>query len=98
MTDFEKAGVSKADWRASTASCVELRVAKVIDETHDSRSLVFEIPADLIERFRYRSGQFLSFKIPYEGHVLTRSYSLASSPDTDREHKVTIKRVDDGRI
>ena len=98
MTDFEKAGVSEADWRAATASCVELRVAKVIDETHDSRSLVFEIPAQLIERFRYRAGQFLSFKIPYEGHVLTRSYSLASSPDTDREHKVTIKRVDDGRI
>ena len=98
MTDFEKAGISEADWRAATASCVELRVAKVIDETHDSRSLVFEIPADLIERFHYRAGQFLSFKIPYEGHVLTRSYSLASSPDTDREHKVTIKRVDDGRI
>ena len=98
MTDFEKAGVSEADWRTATASCVELRVAKVIDETHDSRSLVFEIPTQLIERFRYRAGQFLSFKIPYEGHVLTRSYSLASSPDTDREHKVTIKRVDDGRI
>ncbi len=98
MTDFEKAGVSEADWRAATESCVELRVAKVIDETHDSRSLVFEIPAPLSERFRYRAGQFLSFKIPYEGHVLTRSYSLASSPDTDREHKVTIKRVDEGRI
>ena len=98
MTDFEKAGVSETDWRAATASCVELRVAKVIDETHDSRSLVFEIPTPLIERFRYRPGQFLSFKIPYEGHVLTRSYSLASSPDDDREHKVTIKRVDDGRI
>jgi 3-ketosteroid 9alpha-monooxygenase subunit B len=98
MTNFEKAGVTEADWRAATASCVELRVAKVIDETHDSRSLVFEIPADLLGRFRYRSGQFLSFKIPYEAHVLTRSYSLASSPDTDREHKVTIKRVEDGRV
>ena len=98
MTEFEKAGISETDWRAATASCVELRVAKVIDETHDSHSLVFDIPAELIERFRYRAGQFLSFKIPYEGHVLTRSYSLASSPDTDREHKVTIKRVDDGRI
>jgi 3-ketosteroid 9alpha-monooxygenase subunit B len=98
MTDFEQAGVSEADWRAATASCFALRVAKVIDETHDSRSLVFEIPAELVERFRYRSGQFLSFKIPHAGQVLTRSYSLASSPDTDREHKVTIKRVKDGRI
>ena len=98
MTDFEKAGISEADWRAVTASCVELCIAKVIDETHDSRSLVFEIPAELAERFHYRAGQFLSFKIPYANHVLTRSYSLASSPDTDREHKVTIKRVEGGRI
>ena len=98
MTDYEKAGISDEDWRAATASCVELCVANVIDETHDSRSLVFEIPAELAERFRYRPGQFLSFKIPYAGHVLTRSYSLASSPDSDREHKVTIKRVEDGRI
>ncbi len=98
MTDFKKAGVSEADWRAATTTCVELRVAKVIDETHDSRSLVFEIPVELAERFHYRAGQFLSFKIPYAAHVLTRSYSLASSPDVDREHKVTIKRVEDGRI
>ena len=59
---------------------------------------MFEIPAELVERFRYRSGQFLSFKIPYAGRVLTRSYSLASSPDTDRDHKVAIKRVEGGRI
>jgi 3-ketosteroid 9alpha-monooxygenase subunit B len=98
MTDFDKAGVSEADWRDATASCVELRVAKVIDETCDSRSLVLEIPPELVERFRYRPGQFLSFKIPHAGHVLTRSYSLASSPDTDREHRVTIKRVEDGRV
>jgi 3-ketosteroid 9alpha-monooxygenase subunit B len=98
MTDFEKAGVSEADWRAATASCVELQVAKLIDETCDSRSLVLEIPPELVERFRYRPGQFLSFKIPYAGHVLTRSYSLASSPDTDHEHRVTIKRVEDGRV
>jgi 3-ketosteroid 9alpha-monooxygenase subunit B len=98
MTDFENAGVSEADWRSAIASCVELRVARVIDETYDARSLVLEIPPELVERFRYRPGQFLSFKIPYAGNVLTRSYSLASSPDTDREHKVTIKRVEDGRI
>lgn len=98
MTDFEQAGVSAADWRDATASCVELCVKRVIDETRDARSIVFEIPAELAERFRYRAGQFLSFKIPYAGQVLTRSYSLSSSPDADREHKITVKRVGDGRI
>jgi len=98
MTDFERAGVSAADWRDATASCSELRVERVIDETSDARSIVFEIPAELAERFRYRAGQFLSFKIPYAGQVLTRCYSLSSSPDVDGEHRVTIKRIGDGRI
>jgi 3-ketosteroid 9alpha-monooxygenase subunit B len=98
MTDPSTAGVSEADWQAATASCVELRVAEVIDETHDARSFVFEIPPESADAFHYEPGQFLSFKIPFEGHVLTRSYSLASSPHTDAAHKVTVKRVDEGRI
>jgi len=98
MIDPGAAGVSPADWRDATANCVELRVAKVIDETHDTRSFVFDVPAELREQFEYQPGQFLSFKIPYEGRVLTRSYSLASSPHTDTAHKVTVKRVDEGRI
>ena len=96
--DFESAGVSATDWKAATAGCFELRVRRVIDETADARSIVLEIPPPLAERFRYRSGQFLSFKIPYRGAVLTRSYSLASSPDCDAEHKFTVKRIEDGRI
>jgi 3-ketosteroid 9alpha-monooxygenase subunit B len=70
----------------------------VIDETHDARSLVLEVPPELAPRFRYRAGQFLSFKIPHAGKVLTRSYSLSSSPDCDSEHKITVKRVDEGRV
>jgi 3-ketosteroid 9alpha-monooxygenase subunit B len=98
MIDPEQAGVARTDWLSATAACVELCVSRVIDETHDARSFEFEIPDGLAGRFAYEPGQFLSFKIPFEGHVLTRSYSLASSPHTDRKHKVTVKRVDDGRI
>jgi 3-ketosteroid 9alpha-monooxygenase subunit B len=75
-----------------------LRVARVIDETSDARSIVFEIPAELSEAFRYEAGQFLTVRIPYEGKVLVRCYSLASSPDCDPEHKVTVKRIADGRV
>jgi 3-ketosteroid 9alpha-monooxygenase subunit B len=96
--DPQSAGVSPAEWAAATAGCHELRVARVIDETADARSFVLEVPPALAERFRYRPGQFLSFKVPFEGKVLTRSYSLASSPDCDAEHKVTVKRIADGRV
>lgn len=74
-----------------------LRVAEVIDETADARSLVLEIPAELTERFAYESGQFLSFRVEVAGHRLVRCYSLASAPGIDSAHKVTIKRVVDGR-
>jgi 3-ketosteroid 9alpha-monooxygenase subunit B len=98
MVDPKRAGVSEKDWEEATASCHELRVAKIVEETHDARSIVLEVPEAQRERFAYRAGQFLSFKIPYRGVVLTRSYSLCSSPECDPEHKIAVKRVDDGRI
>ena len=76
----------------------ELKVAEVIDETPDARSFVLEIPPELKERFRYRAGQFLTFRIPWGEFRITRCYSLSSSPDADEPVQVTVKRVADGRM
>ncbi|WP_044871420.1 ferredoxin--NADP reductase [Pseudomonas sp. LFM046] len=76
----------------------QLEVAEVIAETHDSRSVVLRIPAGQEERFRYKAGQFLSFRVMVGGKRLTRCYSMSSSPDCDTLPKVTIKRVDGGRV
>ncbi|WP_236715503.1 ferredoxin--NADP reductase [Pseudomonas sp. BMS12] len=81
-----------------SAGTYRLQVAAVIDETADARSLVLSVPAELRERFRYRPGQFLSFRVPHGGKLLTRCYSMASSPDCDAQPKVTIKRVNEGRV
>ena len=75
-----------------------LQIERVIDETPDARSFVLRIPSELEADFAYRAGQFLTFKVAWEGTELIRCYSLASSPDVEREHKVTVKRVDDGRV
>jgi 3-ketosteroid 9alpha-monooxygenase subunit B len=80
------------------AGTYRLQVAEVIDETADARSLVLRVPAELRERFGYKPGQFLSFRVPYAGKLLTRCYSMASSPHCDALPKVTIKRVADGRV
>ena len=98
MIDPKRAGISETEWREAIAPCHELVVKAIIEETHDARSIVLDIPTALLETFRYKAGQFLSFKVPHEGQLLVRSYSLASSPDTDTKHKVTVKRVDEGRI
>ncbi|MCX4097865.1 ferredoxin--NADP reductase [Nocardia sp. alder85J] len=74
-----------------------LRISAVIPETADACSLVFDVPEELRERFAYQSGQFLTLRIPSEltGSV-ARCYSLASSPHTDDQPKVTVKRTADG--
>ena len=76
----------------------DLQVERVIDETHDARSFVLTIPQELEATFAYRAGQFLTFGVPLGDHHLVRCYSLASCPETESEHKVTVKRIDDGRI
>ena len=74
-----------------------LRVRDVIRETHDTLSYVLDVPAELSERFRYRAGQFLTFKVPSADGELLRCYSLSSAPETDSAPKVTVKLVPGGR-
>jgi len=75
-----------------------LRVARVIDETNEARSIVLEIPDALRDLFAYEAGQFLTFRFEVEGEKLVRCYSLASCPASESEHKVTVKRIQDGRV
>jgi len=75
-----------------------LTIREVVRETHDSCSLVLDVPERLREAFRYRAGQFLTFHVTVAGKRLVRCYSLASSPDTDDSLKVTVKRVEAGRV
>src|SRR6476661_5942908 len=79
---------------------LELQVADVVVETDDARSLVFAVPDDVqipADRLRYAPGQFLTLRVPSErtGSV-ARCYSLCSSPHTDEQPKVTVKRTVDG--
>ncbi len=80
------------------ADFYELKLSGIIQETHDTRSFLFDIPEPLRARFAYEAGQFLTFEVPFQGMQLRRCYSLASAPETDAWLKVTVKRVDCGRI
>ncbi len=75
-----------------------LQIAGIVQETHDTRSYILDVPQSLQEAFRYRAGQFLTFEVPWNGMQLRRCYSLSSAPETDPWPKVTVKRVDDGRV
>ena len=82
---------------------LELQVSAVIDETADARSLVFAVPdgpedpVAVTDKLRYSPGQFLTLRVPSDrtGSV-ARCYSLSSSPATDDQLTVTVKRTADG--
>jgi 3-ketosteroid 9alpha-monooxygenase subunit B len=75
----------------------KLRIAKIVQETPDARSFVLEVPPDLADKYRYRAGQFLTFRVPHPEGAFNRCYSLSSAPETDGLHKVTVKRVEGGK-
>jgi 3-ketosteroid 9alpha-monooxygenase subunit B len=74
-----------------------LRVAEVIAETPDATSLVIPVPPELTAAFAYRPGQYLTVRVPEGDGSVSRCYSLASSPHTDTDLKITIKRVRGGQ-
>ena len=72
-----------------------LRVAEVIDETADARSIRFEVPEELRETYRFRPGQHLTLRADIGGEDVRRNYSLCVAP-SDGELKVTVKRIAGG--
>lgn len=88
--------MTTVDMPQSSRSVV-LTVSGVVEETADARSLVFTVPDEHRGRFDYKPGQFLTLRIPSDrtGSV-ARCYSLASSPFSDAEPKVTVKRTVEG--
>ncbi len=76
----------------------ELRVKDVVRETHDASSFVLDVPDELRATFRYRPGQFCTFRVQVDGDEQLRSYSMSSEPGTDRDLTVTVKRVAGGLV
>lgn len=71
----------------------DLKVKNIIQETKDAISIVFEQPE---KKITYKAGQFLTLITTIGGKEVRRAYSLSSSPFTDPDLTVTVKRVDKG--
>ncbi|MCB0482029.1 MAG: 2Fe-2S iron-sulfur cluster binding domain-containing protein [Flavobacteriales bacterium] len=75
-----------------------LQVKEITRETPDAVSVIFDIPDNLKENFRYTQGQYLTFRKNINGEEIRRSYSLSSSPVTDNFLRVAIKQIDGGKF
>lgn len=75
-----------------------LRVLRIVQETDDTRSFVLDVPDELRETFRYRAGQFCTFRVRLGQEHHLRCYSMSSAPETDADLTVTVKRVPGGLV
>lgn len=75
----------------------KLKVSEKIQETKDSCSILFTVPDDLSELFKYKPGQYLTLNFIIGGKEERRAYSIYTSPITD-QLGCTIKSVKGGKV
>ena len=73
----------------------KLTVKEVRPETPDCISVVFDVPDELKESFKFNQGQSLTMRTTLNGEEVRRTYSICSAPQ-DNEWRVAIKKVDGG--
>ncbi|HEY0355693.1 MAG TPA: FAD-binding oxidoreductase, partial [Flavisolibacter sp.] len=72
-----------------------LRVKKIEKETEDCVSIVFDVPSELQDLFRFKQGQSLTVRKQLNGEEARRTYSICSAP-SDNILRVAVKKVDGG--
>ena len=74
---------------------LSLKIKKIKKETSQATTIVFERP---FPEFNYKPGQYLTLIVPFEGKMVRRTYSLCSSPYSDEDLAITIKKISGGSI
>jgi ring-1,2-phenylacetyl-CoA epoxidase subunit PaaE len=72
-----------------------LAIAEIVDETAEAKSIRFDVPPELSERFRFKPGQHLTLRAEIGNEEVRRNYSLCVAPE-DGQLKVTVKRIAGG--
>ncbi|WP_449234174.1 1,2-phenylacetyl-CoA epoxidase subunit PaaE [Azospirillum doebereinerae] len=79
----------------SAPSFHPLTIRECRRETADTVSILFDVPPDLAERYRFLQGQHLTLRTAIGGEEVRRSYSICSGVD-EGELRVAVKRVEGG--
>ena len=74
-----------------------LKVKDIRRETADAVSIAFDIPLAIQHEYQYKQGQYITVKLTVNGEELRRSYSICTSPYSEKELRVAVKEVKDGR-
>ncbi|HEY1039436.1 MAG TPA: FAD-binding oxidoreductase [Bacteroidia bacterium] len=74
-----------------------LKVKDVKRETSDAVSVSFEVPPQLQPEYLFKQGQYLTLKLTANGEEIRRSYSICTSPFSEKDLRIAIKEVEGGR-
>ena len=73
----------------------KLTIQKIIKETADAVSILFDVPANLKEEFSFSAGQYITLKAIINDKEVRRAYSICASPNSNKL-KVAVKAVENG--
>jgi ring-1,2-phenylacetyl-CoA epoxidase subunit PaaE len=73
----------------------KLTIQKIIRETQNAVSIIFDVPVSLKETFSFVSGQYITIKKVLSEKEVRRAYSICASPNSN-ELKVAVKAVENG--
>src|SRR6202045_1307377 len=82
--------------RESATDPMNLLLAQIEQQTHDTKTLRFQIPKE--RRLRAKPGQFLTFEWTIDGQRVMRSYTISSSPIHGNYVEITPKRMENGYV
>ncbi len=74
-----------------------LKIKDIRRETVDAVSIAFDVPAQAQHEFQFKQGQYITIKLTVNGEELRRSYSICTSPYSEKELRVAVKEVNGGR-
>jgi ferredoxin-NADP reductase len=80
--------------RENAKDPMNLLLAQIEQQTHDTKTLRFQIQKE--RQFRAKPGQFLTFQWPIDGQRVMRSYTISSSPIHSNYVEITPKRMEHG--
>ena len=76
---------------------MKLLIKDIVKETNDVISVCFK-NGNLFKKLKYKPGQFLTIHTTINQKIEKRAYSFSSNPFTDKDLKITIKRVEKGLV
>jgi len=75
---------------------MNLRIERIIDECHDTKTLIFVDADEGGRQFDYVAGQYITFRFDdVADKPVVRSYTMSSSPRENQFIAVTVKEVED---